>query len=178
MAVNAPPRQPGARICESARLLLRQARRGDAAFLLRLVNQASWIRNIGDRGVRTLADAERYIDARLLEPFRAHGYGMAVIELKASGEALGLCGLVRRDTLPAPDLGFALLDEHAGRGYALEAAMALMRHARDVLEIPRVLAITTPDNERSGRLLQKLGFRLEDAAHATPTGEQLKLYST
>ncbi len=164
-------------ICESDRLLLRLTRRDDAAFLLRIVNQASWIRHIGDRKVHTLEDAERYVDTRMLEPIRQHGFGMYVIELKATGEAVGLCGLVKRDALPDPDLGFALLDEHAGRGYALEAATAMLRHARDTLKMPRLLAITTPANARSGNLLEKLGFRLEEAPHVNPEGENLSLWS-
>lgn len=164
-------------ICESDRLVLRLTRRDDAAFLLRIVNQASWIRHIGDRKVRTLEDAERYVDTRMLEPIRKHGFGMYVIELKATGEAVGLCGLVKRDTLPDPDLGFALLDEHAGHGYALEAAGAMLRHARDTLKLPRLLAITTPANVRSGNLLTKLGFRLDPAPHVNPEGEHLNLYS-
>ena len=173
------PEGPGVTtFCESERLVLRHARPADAPFMLKLLNQASWIRNIGDRGVRTVEDAERYIDARMLEPFRTLGYGMAVIELKATGEAVGLCGLVKRETLPDPDIGFALLDEYSGRGYALEAAAAVLRHARQALKIPRLLAITSPANERSGRVLEKLGFRLEEAPHVTPGGERLNLYST
>ncbi len=164
--------------CESEQLRLRRAQPADAAFMLKLLNQPSWIRNIGDRGVRTLEDAERYIDARMLEPFRTLGYGMGVIELKATGAPVGLCGLVKRDTLPDPDLGFALLDEHAGQGYALEAAAAMVQHARQVLRIPRLLAITSPGNERSGRVLEKLGFRRQDTPHLTPAGERLNLYST
>lgn len=163
-------------ICESARIALRLARPADAAFLLRLVNQRSWLENIGDRGVRTLDDARRYIDQRLLAPARALGYGMYVAQRKADGVPLGLCGLVKRDELPEPDLGFALLDEHAGRGYAVEAAAAVMRHAREALGIGRVLAIATPANERSRRVLEKLGFRRQEAPHLTPAGERLDLY--
>jgi RimJ/RimL family protein N-acetyltransferase len=164
-------------ICQSDRLLLRLTRLDDAAFLLRIVNQASWIRHIGDRKVRTLEDAERYVDTRMLEPVRKHGFGMYVIELKATGEAIGLCGLVKRDTLPDPDLGFALLDEHAGHGYALEAAAAMLGHARDALKLPRLLAITSPANARSEQLLGKLGFRLDGAPHVNPEGEHLNLWS-
>ena len=164
-------------IRESARLVLRLARRDDAAFLLKIVNQASWIRHIGDRKVRTLEDAERYVDTRMLEPVRKHGFGMYVIELKASGAPVGLCGLVKRDTLPDPDLGFALLDEHAGHGYALEAAEAMLHHARETLKIARLLAITSPANARSEKLLGKLGFRLDDAPHVNPEGEHLNLWS-
>ena len=151
-------------VCESERLRLRAARPDDAAFMLKLVNQPSWIRNIGDRNVRTLEDAARYIDARMLEPIHRLGYGMYVIELKAGGTPVGLCGLVKRDTLPDPDIGFALLGEHEGHGYAVEAARAVMAHARGPLKLRRLLAITTPDNARSGRVLGKLGFVLEKQA--------------
>lgn len=163
-------------ICESGRLILRRARRDDAAFLLELLNQPSWISNIGDRGVRALEDAERYVADRMLQPFRTLGYGMGVIELKAGGPAVGLCGLVKRDTLPDPDLGFALLDRHTGHGYAAEAAAAMAHHAREVLKLPRLLAIATPGNERSARLLSRLGFRLDPAPHITAAGERLNLY--
>jgi ribosomal-protein-alanine N-acetyltransferase len=165
-------------IHESERLALRLARHADAAFLLRLMNQPSWLRNIGDRKVHTLEDAARYVEARLLAPARALGYGMYVIERRQDGAAVGLCGLVKRDTLPDPDLGFALLDEHAGHGYALEAASAVLSHARGTLRLQRVLAIVAPANHRSARLLLKLGFRREDHPHLTPEGERLDLYST
>jgi ribosomal-protein-alanine N-acetyltransferase len=163
-------------ICESERLALRRAQPGDAAFLLRLLNQQSWIRNIGDRGVRTLGDAERYIDTRMLEPFRTLGYGMNVVVLKATGEPVGLCGLVKREALSDPDLGFALLDAHEGHGYALEAATAVMAHARQVLKIRRILAITTPANARSAKLLAKLGFVRERRARLGPGAEELDIY--
>lgn len=163
-------------ICESERLALRRAQPADAAFMLRLLNQQSWIRNIGDRGVRTLGDAERYIDARMLEPFRTLGYGMNVIVLKATREPIGLCGLVKRETLGDPDLGFALLDAHEGHGYALEAATAVMAHARRVLKIRRILAITTPANARSAKLLAKLGFVHERRARLAPGTEALDIY--
>jgi ribosomal-protein-alanine N-acetyltransferase len=162
-------------ICESARLRLRVARPDDAAFMLAIVNQPSWIRGIGDRNVRTLDAAARYIEARMLEPLRKLGFGMYVVELKVTGAAVGLCGLVQRETLPGPDLGFALLSEHEGQGYAVEAARAVLAHARGVLNIGRVLAITTPTNERSARVLEKLGFVLEGRK---PVGtEQLNVYA-
>jgi len=164
-------------ICESERLVLRRARPEDAAFVLQLLNQPSWIRNIGDRGVRTLGDAERYIDTRMLEPFRTLGYGMNVVELKATRAPIGLCGLVRRESLADPDLGFALLDGCAGHGYALEAATAVMAHARGVLKLRRILAITSVANERSAKLLAKLGFVFERRASLTPGTEELNIYA-
>ena len=163
-------------ICESERLVLRRARPEDAAFVLQLLNQPSWIRNIGDRGVRTLGDAERYIDTRMQESFRTLGYGMNVVELKGTREPIGLCGLVKRDALADPDLGFALLATYEGHGYALEAATAVMAHARTVLKIRRLLAITTPANERSEKLLARLGFAFERRARLAAGTEELDIY--
>ena len=163
-------------ICQSERLLLRRAQPQDAAFMLRLLNQPSWIRNIGDRNVRSLGDAERYIDTRMLDPFRRLGFGMNVIVLKSTGEPIGLCGLVKRDTLNEPDLGFALLDAYEGKGYALEAATAVLAHARGVLKLRRILAIVTPANERSVKLLTKLGFTVERRARLSPAAEELDIY--
>lgn len=165
------------RALQSERLSMEMARPADAAFVLRIVNQESWIRNIGDRGVRTVEDASRYIEDRMLAPMRTLGYGMYVVRLKADGASVGLCGLVKREALPHPDLGFALLDEHVGRGYAEEAATAVLRHARDTLKLARVLAIVAPTNPRSIRLLEKLGFARQDAPHVTPAGETLRLYA-
>ena len=165
-------------VCESPRLRIRRVTRGDAEFLLRQLTQPSWLRYIGDRGVASVADTERYIESRILEQYSALGYGMYVVQLKSSGEPIGLCGLVKREFLPDPDLGFSLLEAHWGQGYAVEAASAVMDHARQALGIDRLLAITTATNERSGKVLAKLGFRLDNDAFPTPQGERLRLYST
>lgn len=164
-------------VCDSPRLRLRWMTLDDAPFLLRQLNEPSWHLNIGDRGVRTVEDARRYIQTRMLAPYRALGYGMNLVELKAGGAAIGLCGLVKREHLPDPDLGFSLLEEFWGYGYALEAAAAVLEHARRTLGLPRLLAITTPTNERSARLLEKLGFRLQEPEYTTPEGEKLRLYA-
>lgn len=150
----------------------------DADFLLRQLTQPSWLQYIGDRGVASVADAERYIESRIFGQYSALGYGMYVIESKASGEPVGLCGLVKREYLPDPDLGFALLEEHWGQGYATEAAAAVVEHERQALGITRLFAITTVTNERSGNVLAKLGFRLDNDAYVTPQGERLRLYSS
>ena len=148
----------------------------DAAFLIRQLTQPSWLQYIGDRGVRSAEHAERYIQSRTLEQYRTLGYGMNLVQLKSTGDPIGVCGLVKRESLPHPDLGFALLEDYWGKGYAVEAAAAVMEHARRVLGIPHLLAITTTTNERSGNVLTKLGFRLENDAYLTPEGERLKLY--
>ncbi|MGQ0619291.1 MAG: GNAT family N-acetyltransferase [Panacagrimonas sp.] len=164
-------------VCESKRLCIRRMTLDDAEFLFRQLNQPSWLQNIGDRGVRNIEDAERYIQSKTFEQYRTLGYGMNLMQLKSTGESIGVCGLVKREALPRPDLGFALLEDHWGKGYALEAAAAVVKHAQSVLGIPQLFAITTQANERSAKVLTKLGFRLENEAYPTPEGEKLRLYS-
>lgn len=168
---------PGLRVCESPRLTLRRVTLDDAAFLLRQVNEPGWLRNIGDRGVHTLDHARRYIEVRMLHAYGALGYGMYLIESRADGRPLGLCGLVKRDTLPEPDLGFALLQEHWGRGYAVEAGRAVMRYAHDPLGLQKLLAIVTPGNAPSRRVLEKLGFAVEGRMRTEAQEPQLVLYA-
>lgn len=164
-------------VAETERLRLRHVALADAPFFCRLLNEPSWLQNIGDRGVRTTEHATRYIQAPLLEMYRRLGFGMYVVEPKTGGEPMGVCGLFKRDVLPQPDLGFAFLPEFWGRGHAFEAAAAVMRHARAALGFTRLLAITTPTNERSGRLLEKLGFRCEGVVRVPPGDEDLRLYA-
>lgn len=155
----ADPRSAPPPLLATARLELRCAALADAAFLLRLLNEPSWLENIGDRGVRSHADAERYIRDTFQAPYRTLGYGMYVVALKVSGQPIGVCGLVRRDFLPGPDLGFALLPEFVGGGYACEAARAVMGHAQHTLGIARLYALVKRGNQRSVRVLDRLGFR-------------------
>ena len=181
----------------TARLELRCAALEDAAFLLRLLNDPSWLENIGDRGVRTSADAERYIRDNLQAPYRSLGYGMYVVQLRESAQAstpasgepnvqphapasaqpIGLCGLVKRAYLPDPDLGFALLPEFVGFGYASEAARAVLRHAQLALGLGKLYAIVKRGNQRSEKLLEALGFR-HQGPYALPQGSEVELYVT
>lgn len=146
---------------ETARLILRPVTLADAPFILRLVTQASWLQFIGDKGVHDVASAERYLLEGPMAMQAQYGFALQLVALRDGDTPIGLCGLIKRDSLPDPDLGFALLDEHAGRGYAFEAASAIMDFAKGTLGLTRVLAIATPDNERSAALLGKLGFRAE-----------------
>jgi ribosomal-protein-alanine N-acetyltransferase len=159
------------------RLELRAVTLEDAAFFLRLLNEPSWLENIGDRGVRSQTDAERYIRDKIQAPFQALGFGLYAVQLRSAPQPIGLCGLVQRDFLAAPDLGFALLPEYVGRGYATEAARAVMVHARGKLGIERLYAIVRRGNERSVRLLGQLGFR-RDGPCRIPQGEEVELYLT
>lgn len=144
-------------ITETDRLRLRVQTLEDAPFILALMADPDWVRYIGDRGVRDLEDARRYIESGAVAQQRAHGVSLWVAESKATGAPLGICGLVVRDGLEAPDLGFAFLPEHRGQGYASEAARAALEVARDA-GMERVLAVVTPDNGPSRTLLEDLGF--------------------
>jgi ribosomal-protein-alanine N-acetyltransferase len=151
--LNPPPA-----IALTPRLRLRQLRLADAAFILRLVNEPSWLRYIGDKQVRSLDDARAYLRNGPLAMYAREGFGLWLVERLEDGLPLGLCGLIKRDSLPDPDLGFALLPEHEGQGYAREAAEATLAQARGRYRLARVLAITSLENPRSIGLLQRLGF--------------------
>ena len=146
-------------VLETDRLRLRQFRPDDAAFVLELLNEPSWLRFIGDRGVRTLDDARAYIENGPRAMFARHGFSLLLVERKADGAALGMCGLIQRDSLDAPDIGYAFLPRFWGQGYAREAAAAVLAYAHDTLGLPRILAITDPDNATSIKLLESLGMR-------------------
>lgn len=163
------------KVLETERLILRRVVPEDDAFILDLLNQPSFIKFIGDRGVRDLEGARDYIETRFTKSYEDHGYGMYSMELKDGGKVIGLCGLVNRDTLPDPDIGFALLPEYWSKGYAREAAEIWLVHARDTLGLKRVLAITTRDNESSGKLLERLGLHYERLIMQGE--EELKLFS-
>ena len=160
-------------ILETARLVLREFTPGDDAFLLRLLNEPSWLRFIGDRGVRTLEDARRYVDDGPRASQARNGFALWCVVPKGTGEPVGMCGLIRRDTLPGPDVGFAFLPEAWGKGFAVESAAAVLARARDVLGIPRVLAITDPENTASIRVLERIGMEREGSVRMP--GEELDL---
>ena len=159
---------------ETGRLVLREMNADDAAFVHQLLNEPSFIRYIGDRGVRTLDDARRYIAEGPVAGFERHGYGLMCVLRKEDGIQIGMSGVLRRDSLPDPDLGFSFLPAYWSQGYALESAQAVMRHARGTLGLGRILAITTTDNEPSMRLLDRLGFRPEGLV--TQGDEELRLF--
>jgi len=167
----------GAVIAETARLTIREVTVGDASFICRLLNEPSWLQNIDDRGVRTIADAQSYIESRVIRSYQLTGFGMYLVELTHQSLPIGTCGLVKREALPLPDLGFAFLPQFWGQGYAREAACAMVQHAREHLRIPKLLGIVKPDNERSCRLLEALGFALEGTFRPDLQAQELQLYA-
>ncbi len=165
-------------IIETDRLILREIDSVfDAEFILELLNTPLFLKYIGDRGVRNGNDAREFIESRYRKSYREHGYGLYAVVLKDNGPAIGMCGFVRRDTLPGPDIGFAFLPDHEKKGYGFESAKAMMEYGFEVLGFDEVFAITTPDNESSGRLLEKIGFSFAKNIDA-PDGETLKLFSS
>ena len=148
----------------------------DAEFVFALLNTPKFIQYIGDRGVRSVEQAREFIENRYRQSYSDHGYGLYAVELKTDNTAVGMCGFVRRDTLPGPDLGFAFLPEHEGKGYGFESAKAVMEYGRETLGFATVLAITSQDNEVSGKLLEKLGFKFDRLIESGD--ETLKLFSS
>jgi RimJ/RimL family protein N-acetyltransferase len=164
-------------ILQTARLRLRDMADADAPFILILLNDPSFLRNIGDRGVRTLDDAVAYISNGPRASYARHGFGLWLVELQATGEPIGMCGLLKRDVLEDVDIGFAFLPAHQSQGYGFESAGAVLRHARDVLHLPRIVAIVNPDNEGSARLLEKLGMAFERTVQPFPAERPLRLFA-
>jgi RimJ/RimL family protein N-acetyltransferase len=162
-------------ILETTRLSLREIDIGDSEFVVSLLNTPKFIKYIGDRGVRTAEDARVFIENRYRQSYRDHGYGLYTVALKEVEIPIGVCGFVRRDTLPGPDIGFAFLPEFEGLGYGFESADAIMGYGRNTLGFSQLFAITSQDNDISGNLLLKLGFSFQEIVTMS-NGEELKLY--
>ncbi|MGZ8363118.1 MAG: GNAT family N-acetyltransferase [Caulobacteraceae bacterium] len=160
---------------ETERLILSGLTPDDAAFILELVNEPGWLIHIGDRNIHGLEAARAYIGVQTAN-YTAHGLGMWRVGLKSSGEAIGLCGLLKRETLDHPDVGFAFLARHHRQGYAHEAAQATIEHARSTLKLPRVLGFTAPANHASAALLEKLGMRFQ-GMQTWPSGPPSRLFA-
>jgi RimJ/RimL family protein N-acetyltransferase len=164
------------KILDTERLTLRHLSTDDAAFIVELLNDPSFIRNIGDKGVRTQNDARRYIETGPRESYARFGFGVYRVEITQTGEPIGMCGLVKRDSLADPDIGFAFLPRFRSKGYAFESAAAVMRHARETLGIARVVAIVSPDNSGSIKVLEKLGLRFERMIQVSEDQPPIQLF--
>ena len=166
-------------VLETERLNLRRLHAGDAEFILELLNDSSFLHNIGDKGVRTVEDAVRYISTGPVESYARHGFGLWLVELKETGGVpAGICGLVRRDTLPDADIGYAFLPRFRSRGYAREAAAAVMSHARETLGLRRVLAIVNPDNAASIKVLEKVGLKFDRLVRLSADAPEIMLFAS
>jgi [ribosomal protein S5]-alanine N-acetyltransferase len=165
------------KVLETDRLILRRLTVEDDAFILELVNDPLWLRFIGDRGVRTLEDARHYILKGPVAMYERVGFGLYLVERKSDGSSLGICGLIKRDALDDVDLGFAFLPEFRAQGYAYESAAAVLAYGQSVFHLKRIVAITSPDNDRSIQLLEKLGFTFEKMIQLPNDSEEVKLFA-
>jgi len=160
----------------TTRLRLRWLTTSDAALMLTIWNDPDFIRHVGDRGIRTLAEARQAMVDGVLKLYEDLGYGPYLLESPDDGSPMGICGLFKRDNLDYPDIGYSLLPEFRGRGYALEAARAVLIHARDYLGLSQLKAIVSQDNTPSVRLLEKLGMQFEGMLRMPGEDEDVALY--
>ena len=158
------------------RLLLRQFELSDSKFIVNLLNEPSFIQNIGDRGVRTLADAERYLENGPIASYARNGFGLLAVVLSETGETIGMCGLIKRDALEDVDIGYAFLPKFWSNGYAIEAAHGVLRFVKEVVGLKRVVAIVDPANLASVHVLEKLGMTFEKKMKLSADDIDLKLF--
>lgn len=165
-------------VLETKRLIVRRFMVGDAPFILTLLNEPSFLRYIGDRKVRNLEDARQYILNGPVASYERNGFGLCLVELKESQTPIGMCGLLKREELPDPDIGFAFLPDFWNKGFAFEAAAAVLQDARERLRLERILAITSVDNEASIKLLERLGLRFEKMMKLSANSDDVKLFTS
>jgi RimJ/RimL family protein N-acetyltransferase len=164
-------------ILETERLILREFTTDDADFIVQLVNSPGWLQYIGDRNIKTAEQAKDYLQNGPLKSYALNGFGLSMVELKENGKPIGMCGIIKRDYLECPDIGFAFLPEFTGQGLAFEIASATMEYSRSVLHLPTIQAITVPQNKPSIRLLEKIGMRHIKKFYPPEGKEELLLFS-
>jgi len=163
-------------VLETGRLAMRRLTVDDSAFVLELLNEPSFLQFIGDKGVRNLDDARNYILTGPVASYERFGFGLWLVVLKADAAPIGICGLLKRDTLPNVDVGFAFRPAFWSKGYAFEAASAVLTYGREAFGLRRIVAITSPDNASSAALLEKLGLRFERTLTLSGDGEDIRLF--
>ena len=163
-------------VLETERLILSHLSSHDAEFILELLNEPSFIRNIGDRGVRTIEGASFYILNGPVASYAKNGFGLYLVKLKETDESIGMCGLIKRDTLEDVDIGYAFLPRFWSRGYAVESALAVKKYAKNVIGLNRIVGITDPENAGSIRVLEKIGLQFEKMVRLSEDDIELKLF--
>jgi ribosomal-protein-alanine N-acetyltransferase len=165
------------KILETERLILRRFTNDDSEFILEQLNEPSFIQNIGDRGVRTMDEAQDYLRNGPIASYAKNGFGLYAVTLKDTGQSIGMCGLIKRDELEDVDIGYAFLPRFWSRGYAFEAARAIKAYAKDVIGLKRIVAIVDPNNSGSMRVLEKTGLAFEKMIRLSDDDIELKLFS-
>ena len=164
-------------VSKTQRLILREASVDDSRFMLKLVNEPAWHEFIYSHSINTIEKASEFIEQKMIAIYQNEGFGLWVLEKIDDGVPIGICGLLKRDSLPCLDIGFALLSSYWGQGFALEASSCSLRYARNKLKMKKILAISSPSNTRSLKLLKKLGFVYESRFSHPGSDEVLSLYS-
>jgi RimJ/RimL family protein N-acetyltransferase len=165
-------------VLETRRLILRRLEPGDAEFILALLNDPSFLRYIGDKGVRSLDDAREYIRTGPMASYERFGFGLFLTALREEGVPIGICGLLKRETLEDVDVGFAFLPRYWSQGYAFESASAVLAYGRKELGLRRIVAITSPDNTASMCVLEKLGLKFESMIRLTGDSPEVRLFAS
>lgn len=163
-------------ILETERLRLREFNLADSPFIIELLNSEGWLRFIGDRNVRTTEQAIKYLESGPIKSYTTFGYGLSMVELIGDGTPVGMCGILNRDTLEYPDIGFAFLPAFNGKGYAFEMVTGILKYADEKVGLSKIAAIVVPDNARSIHLLERTGFEYERMISFSGSNEQLCLY--
>ncbi len=161
-------------IFETERLRIRHLAEEDAEFILELLNEPSFIQNIGDRNVRTAEDARGYI-RNIIKSYEKNGFGLSCVILKETGESTGMCGLIKRDALEDVDVGYAFLPRFWSKGYAIESVREMLKYGKDKFGLNRIVAIVDPKNQGSIRVLEKAGLEYEKMIRITDDDIDLKL---
>ncbi|MES2849338.1 MAG: GNAT family N-acetyltransferase [Bacteroidota bacterium] len=160
---------------QTERLQLRQFTQNDTQFIIELLNTEGWIKNIGDRNIKTEEQARQYLINGPIKSYADNGFGLSLVTLK-DATPVAMCGLIKRESLPQPDIGYAFLPAYEGKGYAYEIASAVLQYAFTVLKQEKILAITLPENTNSVKLLLKLGMQFEKTFTDATTNELLAMY--
>ena len=163
-------------VIETKRLILRKFTVEDAAFMLELLNTSDWLRFIGDRNVRTLEQAEQYLLNGYIKSYQNYGFGFYVVVVKETQESIGICGIVKRESLEDVDIGFAFFQQFMGKGYGYESAIAVLSYALNDLKIKRIVAIVDPENVVSVALIKKIGLQFEKMIQVSPKDIELMLF--
>ena len=164
-------------VFHTERLVIRHFNEHDAAFIVTLLNENTFIKHIGDKKVRTNEDALNYLEAGPITSYKTFGFGLYLVVIKSSNTPIGMCGLIKRDEFDHPDLGYALLPDYCSKGYAKEAALATLKYVNEKHGVKTVLAITLPSNKNSNKLLLSMGFLLNGTAELYGSDNNLYVYS-
>lgn len=162
---------------KTKRLTLRHFTLSDAEFLVKLLNEPSFTQNIGDRGVRTISDAEKYLENGPISSYAKNGFGLLAVTLNETSQTIGICGLIKRPSLEDVDIGYAFLQKYWSKGYALESSQAVINHAKEIVKLKRIGAIVDPSNERSIHVLEKIGMTFEKMVKLSENDADLKFFA-